>query len=62
MGIYAREGVGHLWFVNPSTQMLEVFRRASDGWMLTGTHGDDAIVRAEPFEAIAIELAPLWRR
>ena len=58
--IYAREGVGHAWLVNPLTKTLEVFRRGEGGWILLSTHGGDDAVRAEPFEAIAIELPELW--
>jgi len=28
--------------------------------VLAGTHADDAIVRAEPFDAIEIDLLRLW--
>jgi Uma2 family endonuclease len=58
--IYAREGVGHAWLINPQTKTLEVFRRAENGWVLLSTHGGNEAVRAEPFEAVAIELAELW--
>lgn len=33
-----------------------------EGWPLLATHGGDAKVRAEPFEAIEVELALLWSR
>lgn len=57
---YARHGVGHAWLVNPRTRTLEVFRREQHTWVLAATHGDDAIVRAEPFDAIEIDLLRLW--
>jgi len=56
----ARHGVGHAWLINPSTRTLEVYRRDGGSWVLAGTHADDAIVRAEPFGAIELDLLRLW--
>jgi len=58
--VYAREGVGHTWLVNPETRTLEAYRRAEDRWLLLATHEADASVRAEPFEAIDFDLLKLW--
>jgi hypothetical protein len=58
--IYAREQVGHAWLINPTHQTLEVFRREGPGWFLVATHGGDEKVRAEPFEAVELDLAVLW--
>ncbi len=59
--IYAREGVENAWLINPLTRTIEVFRRTANGWILLSIHGgDDSALRAEPFEAIAIELPELW--
>ena len=60
--IYARERVGHAWLVDPIIRTLEVFRLDGEGWRLAGTWRDDAKVRAEPFDAIELELAALWSR
>jgi Uma2 family endonuclease len=57
---YARHGVGHAWLANPSRRTLEVYRRDGDHWLLAGTHADDALVRAEPFEATELDLLRLW--
>jgi Uma2 family endonuclease len=57
---YARHGVGYAWLINPSTRTLEVYRREGTSWVLAATHADDAIVRAEPFEAIELDLLRLW--
>jgi Uma2 family endonuclease len=59
--IYAREGVRHVWLVNPLRQMLEVLRLESQRWSLTATHEADAKVSAEPFDVIELELRALWR-
>lgn len=58
--IYARERVGHAWLVHPGERTLEVLRLESGRWVIVGTFGGDAVVRAEPFEEVAIDLLPLW--
>ena len=40
--------------------MLEVLRLDSGKWTLLGTWLDDARVRAEPFDAIELDLGVLW--
>jgi len=58
--IYAREGVGHAWLINPEARTLEVYRRSGDAWLLVTSHEEDDVVRAEPFDAVALELKALW--
>jgi Uma2 family endonuclease len=65
MDVYAREGVRHAWLVDPLAKLLEVWRleegKPSGGqWLRIGTWTGDALVRAEPFDAIELELAALW--
>jgi Uma2 family endonuclease len=60
--IYAGESVGHAWLVDPITRTLEVLKLERGRWVLAGTWRDDARVRAEPFDAIELELAALWAR
>ncbi|MCL2777087.1 MAG: Uma2 family endonuclease [Polyangiaceae bacterium] len=60
MDVYAREGVRHLWFVDPIERTLEVYRLERGLWVRVATYRDDAVVRAEPFDAIELELAALW--
>jgi Uma2 family endonuclease len=62
MAVYAREEVGHLWFVDPRSQSLEVFRLEGKGWKQLGVYTGNAVVRAEPFEALSLNLAFLWKR
>jgi Uma2 family endonuclease len=57
---YARYGVDHVWLVDPDARTLEVFRRSEHNWLLVDIHEDDARVRAEPFDAIEIDLAAFW--
>ena len=60
--IYAREGVAHVWLVDPLVKTLEVLRLDGPTWRLLGTWRDDQIVNAEPFESFGLELATLWTR
>jgi Uma2 family endonuclease len=58
--VYGREDVRHAWIVDPLEQSLEVLRLEAGRWSLLSTHRGDAIVRAEPFQAIEVDLLPLW--
>ncbi len=60
LAIYAREGVGHLWFVSVRTRHVEVYRQDNGLWTLLGTAQGDAKVRLAPFEDVEIDLARLW--
>lgn len=62
MGVYAREGVKHLWLVDPRLQMLEVYRLEKERWSHLGAYLGDTPVRAEPFEALELKLSLLWER
>lgn len=57
---YAAAKVAHVWLVNPSTQTLEVLRLEAGKWLRIATHTGQARVRAEPFDAVEIELFALW--
>jgi Uma2 family endonuclease len=59
--IYRREGVGHYWLLDPRDQSLEVYRLVEGRWLEVDTWEGDIAVRAEPFEAIELDLAALWR-
>lgn len=58
--LYGRLGVAHAWLVDPAAKTIEVLRYADGHWLLLDTFGEDDSMRAEPFDAVAIELAPLW--
>jgi len=59
--MYLRHGVGHLWLVDPEACSLQVFRRVNDGWLLALFTEGDGLVRAEPFDAVELDLGALWR-
>jgi Uma2 family endonuclease len=58
--IYATAGVRHAWLVDPLARLLETYRLEGEHWSLLATHADDARIRAEPFEAIELDLSILW--
>jgi Uma2 family endonuclease len=62
MRIYRREGVAHLWLLSPLQRTLEVYRLEGGRWVLLDTYEDDAKVRAEPFEAMELDLSAIWAR
>ena len=57
---YAREGVRHLWLVTPPARLLEVLRLDGGRWLIAQTFAGDDKVRAEPFDAIELDLSILW--
>jgi Uncharacterized protein conserved in cyanobacteria len=57
---YAVNGVRHLWLVDPLQQTLDVFRLESGRWVLLATYGGNEKFHGEPFEAVEIDLTPLW--
>jgi Uma2 family endonuclease len=58
--VYAREGVSHLWFVDPLVRTLEVYRLEGGRWVVASTHAGEAEVHVEPFAAIALDLRRWW--
>lgn len=57
---YAQEAVPHVWLVDVDAKLVEVLRLDGDTYRLVATHGGDAEMRAEPFEALPLPLAALW--
>jgi len=61
--IYAAHGVSHVWLVDPVARTLEVYSLDRDRrWRDVRVYEGDVRVRAQPFEAIEIDLAGLWVR
>ena len=57
---YAREGVGHLWLIDPTDRTLEAFELHEGQWLLIASAKDDDPVSIRPFDAITFSLADLW--
>lgn len=62
LAAYAREQVGHVWFVDGPAQTLEVLSLDGDTYRIVLTAAAAERVRAEPFDAIELDLAILWQR
>jgi Uma2 family endonuclease len=60
--LYRREGVRHVWLLDPEVETLEVYRHGAEGWVLIATHHQRGAVRAEPFEAIELDLGLVFSR
>lgn len=60
--IYAREGVGCIWLVDPLLRTLEAMRLAEGHWIVLTVLGPDTgpAARIEPFTEIELELGRFW--
>jgi len=58
--IYAAEGVGGAWLVDPDVRTLEVFVLHDGHWRLECVFKDAEEVCAPPFEAVRFGLGGLW--
>ena len=57
---YFTQGVGHVWFVEPSTRRIEVLRHTAEGWLLVANHFHEEVVGIEPFAGVPLALEALW--
>lgn len=60
--VYAREGVRHVWLVDPTTKTLEVLRLDGETFRIAAVASEDDKGRFEPFEALELDLSILWAR
>lgn len=60
MSVYAREGVAWFWIVDPLQQTLEIYRLEGGRWVVADTQGGWHTVRAEPFDAISLDMTRWW--
>jgi len=60
LAIYAREGVPHAWLVDPIIRTLEVLKLEAPRWTIVATYEGRDVVRAEPFDALDLDLTLLW--
>ncbi len=58
--IYAREGVPHLWLVDPDARSLQAFELHAGRWELLGSAEGNDPISLPPFEAISFPLSTLW--
>jgi len=57
---YLRIGVPYIWYVDPLSKTLTVSHLEGGRWVELGVYGDDERPRAEPFEAVELNLAEWW--
>lgn len=60
MPLYAREGVGFLWIVDPLARTLETYRLEGGRWTVAARCGGEEQIRVAPFDAIAIDMRRWW--
>lgn len=58
----AEHGVRHVWLIDPIDKRLEVYSldATTKRWREVRIHHGDTTVRAEPFDAIELDLGALW--
>jgi Uma2 family endonuclease len=57
---YHQFGVPHYWIADPMEESLSVFRWMAEGYLLVLAAGRDALVHAEPFEALELFVGALF--
>jgi len=60
MRIYAREGVVHLWLVDPLLRTIEVYRLEHERWIVAGADGGMEPARLDPFAAVELGIGRWW--
>lgn len=56
---YQEAGVPHFWILDPDARSLTVYRHRPDGYLLVLVAAADERVRAEPFDAIELQVGVL---
>lgn len=60
LDVYLRERVPFIWFLDPRARTLEVLGLDGVSYRIIATYAADRKVRAEPFNAIELDLSLLW--
>ena len=58
--VYAREGIPHLWLVDPTNRTLEASELHDGQWLLIASAKDNDPISIRPFDAITFSLGDLW--
>jgi Uma2 family endonuclease len=59
--LYAEQGVGHVWLVDPTARTLEAYTLGESGrWREVRHYRADERARIASFEAIELDLSLLW--
>jgi Uma2 family endonuclease len=60
LSIYQRAGIAWYWIVDPLNRTLNVYRLASEGYVLHTSVADSGVARLSPFEAVELDLSSLF--
>jgi Uma2 family endonuclease len=60
MPIYAEQGVGHVWLIEPEQRFIDAYCNVAGKWMLVGTATGDSDVSSPPFDAITFPMSDLF--
>ena len=58
--LYHAVGVPHYWVLDPDRRTLRVHRFTEPGYQVVLDVGDESVVRAEPFEDVALAIGSLF--
>ncbi len=58
--VYAREGVQHVWLIDPVAKTLEAFLLREGQSLELGSYSGDVTVRVAPFDAAELDLSAFW--
>ena len=62
MEAWGRRGTGHVWLLEPETELLEIYWNDAGTMRPLATHQGRVQVRAAPFDSIELDLAFIWPR
>jgi Uma2 family endonuclease len=57
---YLEAGVRWAWIVDPVAERVDVFQAGDGEWLAAGSHEGGGVGRLSPFEAVGLDLGPLW--
>jgi len=60
LAIYRRERAAHVWLVSPLARTVEILRLTDDGYLLVTVLTAAGPVRAEPCDAVELDLGLLF--
>lgn len=58
--LYAKAGVEFMWLIEPLENLVEAFALRDGAWLRLGAWFGETNARIAPFDAIELELGPLW--
>jgi Uma2 family endonuclease len=58
--IYAEQGVGHVWLIDPDRRFIDAYCNVAGKWVLVGAATGDSDVSLPPFDAITFPMSDLF--